>query len=144
MPACSICPLTARCARGGRPALFGAGRINPRAFDAMLGVDAAVNSAASASDRTRATAASDKLNNSAVCRTIQAAWRRTEWLAIGVQTDRGIVAEAVAHYSTDGLSQGAQHLLASMSGPPELLVLPRRTPSRSWPAASRSAASCKR
>jgi hypothetical protein len=56
--------------------------------------------------------------------TIQAAWRSCEWLAIGVETDRGIVLEGVAHYSAAGLSEGAQGLIRSMSGRrPEILRL---------------------
>ena len=106
--------------------------INPRAFDAMLGIDAgggesarltAQASGPASGPGTGASAEAAKAANSAVCRTIQAAWSRCEWLAIGVETDRGIVLEGVAHYSTAGLSEGVQRLIRSMSGPPELLRL---------------------
>jgi hypothetical protein len=102
--------------------------INPRAFDAMLGIGGAgIESARPASQtsglKTGPSSEAAKPINSAVCQTIQAAWRSCEWLAIGVETDRGIVLEGVAHYSAAGLSKGVQRLIRSMSGPPELLRL---------------------
>ncbi|HUE15367.1 MAG TPA: hypothetical protein VMR25_14460 [Planctomycetaceae bacterium] len=107
--------------------------INPRAFDAMLDIGAAkiesgrIESARPAPQasglKTGTSSDVAKPTNSAVCQTIQAAWRSCEWLAIGVETDRGIVLEGVAHYSAAGLSEGAQGLIRSMSGAPEILRL---------------------
>lgn len=104
--------------------------VNPRAFDAMLGVSAgetessAITSKAQAIDsKTVAQGEAAKFPHSPTCRTIQAAWRRCEWLAIDVQTDRGIVLEAIARYRTAGLSAEARQLIGAMSGAPELLRL---------------------
>lgn len=68
-------------------------------------------------------AAPSKVNQSPACRTIQAAWRRCEWLALGVQIDRGIVVEGIAQYRTTGMSDAAVRLIRSMAGPAELLRL---------------------
>jgi hypothetical protein len=90
--------------------------LNPRAFDAMLSVHA------SGSETSRL-AAPNKVEESPVCRTIQAAWRRCEWLALGVQIDRGIVVEGIAQYRTNGMSETAMRLIHSMAGPAELMRL---------------------
>jgi hypothetical protein len=63
------------------------------------------------------------VNESQACRTIQAAWRRCEWLALGIQIDRGIVMEGIAQYRTSGMSDTAIQLIRSMAGPAELLRL---------------------
>jgi len=108
--------------------------VNPRAFDAMLGIGKVESPrptaalTAQTSNGTPSEAAglvkpANSPRNSAVCQTIETAWRRCEWVAIGLQTDRGLVVEAVAHYSTVGLSEDSQRLIRSMSGPPELLRL---------------------
>jgi hypothetical protein len=102
---------------------------NPRAFDAMLGIGAHSidhlqgTPQAAASQHSSVSDESAKVANSPVCQTIQAAWRRCEWLALGVQVDRGIVFEGVAQYRTDGISDSAQRLIRAMSGPPEFLRL---------------------
>jgi hypothetical protein len=90
--------------------------LNPRAFDAMLGVQDTVSDVSQL-------AAPSKVNQSPACRTIQAAWRRCEWLALGVQIDRGIVVEGIAQYRTSGLSDTAVRVIRSMAGPAELLRL---------------------
>jgi len=90
--------------------------LNPRAFDSMLGVQGTVSEVSKL-------AASSKVNQSPACRTIQAAWRRCEWLALGVQIDRGIVVEGIAQYRTTGMSDAAVRLIRSMAGPAELLRL---------------------
>ncbi len=90
--------------------------LNPRAFDGMLGVQDAVSEVSKL-------AAPSKVSQSPACRTIQEAWRRCEWLALGVQIDRGIVVEGIAQYRTSGMSDTAVRLIRSMAGPAELLRL---------------------
>jgi hypothetical protein len=108
--------------------------VNPRAFDAMLGIGKVESSRPTAASTAQTSSGApsgvvglvkpaNSPGNSAVCQTIESAWRRCEWVALGLQTDRGLVVEAVAHYSSAGLSEDSQRLIRSMSGPPELLHL---------------------
>jgi hypothetical protein len=90
--------------------------LNPRAFDAMLQIHAS-------GSETSKVAAPHKAEESPACRIVQAAWRRCEWLALGLQIDRGIVVEGIAQYRTKGMSETALRLIQSMSGPAELLQL---------------------
>jgi hypothetical protein len=53
----------------------------------------------------------------------EGAWRRCEWLALGLQVDRGIVVEAVARYSMKGISERGRQWIRSMSGPADFLRL---------------------
>ncbi|HEX4072754.1 MAG TPA: hypothetical protein VHX68_16355 [Planctomycetaceae bacterium] len=99
--------------------------INPRAFDEILGIDpepASVPSPAKAGSAltTRAARPSAPSTKSSVCKVVEAAWRRFEWLALGVEIDRGIVLEGVAHYSSAGLSKQAERFLHSLSGTAEI------------------------
>jgi hypothetical protein len=99
--------------------------INPRAFDEILGIDpepASVPSPAKerSAVKTRAGQPSAPSTKSSVCKVVEAAWRRFEWLALGVEIDRGIVLEGVAHYSSAGLSKEAERFLHSVSGTAEV------------------------
>jgi hypothetical protein len=91
--------------------------VNPRAWDSVLGFshDAAAPAAG--------TANTAHAPASALARAFEAAWRRCEWLAFGLQVDRGIVVEAVARYSMDGISERGRQWIRSMSGPAEFLRL---------------------
>jgi hypothetical protein len=109
--------------------------INPRAFDEILGIDPEPASSPTPATGTASgkPAPASKLANTkakpkkpAITRIVEASWRRFEWLAVGVELNRGMVLEGVAHYSSAGLSKDAQRFIQSVSGPPEIL---RRVPS---------------
>ena len=91
--------------------------VNPRAWDRVLGFS---DSPASSSSATVATPPTG------LARTLEGAWRRCEWLALGLQVDRGIVIEAVAHYSMEGITERGRQWIRSMSGPAEFLRLAPR------------------
>jgi hypothetical protein len=96
--------------------------INPRAFDEILGIDpepASVPNPAKERSAVKARAGQPSVKSS-VCKVVEAAWRRFEWLALGVEIDRGIVLEGVAHYSSAGLSKEAERFLRSVSGTAEI------------------------
>lgn len=84
--------------------------VNPRAWDGVLGFSAAAPTPPSSAGPA-----------SALTRTFQSAWRRCEWLALGLQLDRGIVVEAVARYSVQGISERDRNWIRAMSGPAEFL-----------------------
>jgi hypothetical protein len=90
--------------------------VNPRAWDSVLGFSH--NPAASATGATNAAAPA-----SAFAQIFESAWRRCEWLAFGLQVDRGIVVEAVARYSMEGISERGRQWIRSMAGPAEFLRL---------------------
>ncbi len=105
--------------------------INPRAFDEILGIapdPVSVPSPAKEGSTVKigASQRSARSTKSSVCKVVEAAWRRFEWLALGVEIDRGIVLEGVAHYSSAELSKEAQRFLHSVSGPAEIF---QRAPS---------------
>lgn len=89
--------------------------VNPRGWDSVLGFSPAPSTPGAARDEHKPS------GESVVSRAIAAAWRRCEWLALGLQVDRGVVVEAVAHYSTNGLSPGSRRFIDSMAGPAEFL-----------------------
>jgi hypothetical protein len=100
--------------------------INPRKFDEILGIGPDADAASSTASVTPANQAGAARQTppsvkSSVCKVVEAAWRRFEWLALGIEIDRGIVLEGVAHYSSVGLSKEAQRFIQSVSGPPEIL-----------------------
>jgi hypothetical protein len=105
--------------------------INPRAFDEILGIDpepASVPSPAKVESAVKIGVAKPSAPSikSSVCKVVEAAWRRFEWLSLGVEIDRGIVLEGVAHYSSTGLSKEAERFLHSLAGPAEIF---RQAPS---------------
>ncbi len=94
--------------------------VNPRAWDRVLGF---THESDHASSLISVSSANGSPPATAVSKTLEAAWRRCEWLAFGVQVDRGIVVEAVAHYSMEGLTEYGQQWIRSMSGPADVLRL---------------------
>jgi hypothetical protein len=93
-----------------QPGLAARAYVNPRAWDDVLGFSAAGTVAPSSTGPPNA-----------FMRGFQTAWRRCEWLALGLQLDRGIVVEAVARYSVKGISERDRNWLRAMSGPAEFL-----------------------
>jgi hypothetical protein len=65
----------------------------------------------------------DEVHRSALAVTFLDFWRRCDWLAVGLQTDRGIVVEATARYATTGLSDRWKSLIGSLSGSADFLSL---------------------
>ncbi len=61
--------------------------------------------------------------HSSLAKLFEVAWRRCEWLALGIQVDRGIVVEAVAHYSMEGISDQGRQWIRSMAGTADFLRL---------------------
>jgi hypothetical protein len=103
--------------------------VNPRAWDRVFGFtpNGAAASSAPASQTAALSAGGSAPAKSPVhmslAKIFEAAWRRCEWLAFGVQVDRGIVVEAVAHYSMDGISDQGRKWIQSMSGAADFLRL---------------------
>ena len=103
--------------------------VNPRAWDRVLGF--APNAAAASSAPAGQTAVTSAGGSApakspahmSLAKIFEAAWRRCEWLAFGLQVDRGIVVEAVAHYSMDGISDQGRRWIQSMSGAADFLRL---------------------
>jgi hypothetical protein len=100
--------------------------VNPRAWDGVLGFSAATPTPPSTAGATSNSPDGRPADvgggpPTTLTRTFQAAWRRCEWLAIGLQLDRGIVVEAVARYSLEGLSERDRNWIRAMSGPAEFL-----------------------
>jgi hypothetical protein len=96
--------------------------VNPRAWDRVLGVTASVEQTATGAANSAGTA-NPAAPPTAVTKALRDAWRRCQWLAFGVEVDRGIVVEAVAHYSMDGISERGREWLRSMAGPADFLRL---------------------
>jgi hypothetical protein len=101
--------------------------LDPRAWDSVLGFSRPSPSASSTKSATGTPAgvpatgpASQPAGFSKV---LEGAWRHCEWLAIGLQVDRGIVIEVVARYSTEGISERGRQWIRSMSGPADFLRL---------------------
>jgi hypothetical protein len=105
--------------------------VNPRAWDKVLGFTHAPDS----DSNTSTPPGTSKTSSAAGARTVptappaafskalEGAWKRCEWLALGLQVDRGIVVEAVARYSMDGVSEQGRQWIRSMSGPADFLRL---------------------
>ena len=89
--------------------------VNPRGWDNVLGFSSESSTPGAARSEHK------PQGESVVSRAIAAAWRRCEWLALGLQVDRGVVVEAVAHYSTNGLSPSSRQFVDSMAGPADFL-----------------------
>jgi hypothetical protein len=95
--------------------------VNPRAWDRVLGFAQAPG--ALPASKSPPNAAASTPPPTALVKALEGAWKRCQWLAIGVQVDRGIVVEAVAHYSMDGVSERGRQWIRSMSGPADFLRL---------------------
>ncbi|HET6328106.1 MAG TPA: hypothetical protein VFG04_25710 [Planctomycetaceae bacterium] len=109
--------------------------VNPRAWDGVLGFthtstpaasvpagnSASTPSAAGATTPTSPTTTAPA--PTALVKALEKAWKRCEWLAVGLQLDRGIVVEAVAHYSLNGITERGRQWIRSMSGPADFLRL---------------------
>jgi|HubBroStandDraft_6_1064221.scaffolds.fasta_scaffold53511_3 hypothetical protein len=105
--------------------------VNPRAWDRVLGFTHAPdsNSTSATSSETSKTsspagaATTPTPPPAGFTKALEAAWKRCEWLALGLQVDRGIVVEAVARYSMNGVSERGRQWIRSMSGPADFLRL---------------------
>jgi hypothetical protein len=109
--------------------------VNPRAWDGVLGfthTSTSTPSAAPSNSSAHAPAADAPKGPgatngapppTALTKALEGAWRRCEWLAIGLQVDRGIVVEAVARYSMQGITDRGRQWIRSMSGPADFLRL---------------------
>jgi hypothetical protein len=114
--------------------------VNPRAWDSVLGfahgptsvssspvgspaARSAADATTAASPTNPASATSAAPQPTALTKALEGAWKRCEWLALGLQVDRGIVVEAVAHYSMDRMTDRGRQWIRSMSGPADFLRL---------------------
>jgi hypothetical protein len=102
--------------------------VNPRAWDGVLGFTDAQSSRSSApagksSAHPTSGTTTAAPQPTALAKALEGAWRRCEWLALGLQVDRGIVVEAVARYSMDGITDRGRQWIRSMSGPADFLRL---------------------
>ncbi|HEV3002946.1 MAG TPA: hypothetical protein VGX78_00725, partial [Pirellulales bacterium] len=101
--------------------------VNPRAWDSVLGFQTpgapTSHSTPGSTASSSVAATAQSATPTALAKALEGAWRRCEWLALGVQVDRGIVIEAVAHYSMDGITDRGRQWIRSMSGPADFLRL---------------------
>jgi hypothetical protein len=103
--------------------------VNPRAWDGVLGFTRASNPPSSTAvgksfaHSTSGGTTTAAPQPTALTKALEGAWRRCEWLALGLQVDRGIVVEAVARYSMDGITDRGRQWIRSMSGPADFLRL---------------------
>jgi len=106
--------------------------VNPRAWDRVLGFTHAPDSNSTSATSSETSKTSSPAGGATTTPTpspagftkaLEAAWKRCEWLALGLQVDRGIVVEAVARYSMDGISERGRQWIRSMSGPADFLRL---------------------
>ena len=105
--------------------------VNPRAWDRVLGFSHAPDSkftSATSSETSKTSSPASAATTptpppAGFTKALEAAWKRCEWLALGLQVDRGIVVEAVARYSMDGISERGRQWIRSMSGPADFLRL---------------------
>jgi hypothetical protein len=102
--------------------------VNPRAWDRVLGFTHApdpgsTSVASSGTSKTSPTASAATPPPAAFSKALEGAWKRCEWLSLGLQVDRGIVVEAVVRYSMDGVSEQGRQWIRSMSGPADFLRL---------------------